>query len=278
MLQLQLFKIRVTTPNQMSMFDDDTTSTGFLRLVIETHPSIELRTGYTWHIGNNATLGEMGLYFAFGRTTSSIVEMWNEENSEFIEVEFETAPYTHVILDLNNQIAAIAAKSRLAPTPKGIARNLEHVLTKSEFSMNRNISFHISALSDPLDFIHHLQTAHSVRSFTMSFSRPNPVDVEELYHLPMERLLQQTEGDTGETTLKGEDLDRETLEELARSVAAAGDEVKARIQVSDESSPVLKRMSGDAITISEVELETEDQYQVVLAEIRRIYRTVRESE
>ena len=278
MIRLQLFKIRVRIPSQESYLYPEKTPAEALCAAVMSRPSIELRAGYTWHLGNVAEVGDSGLYFAFGRTTSSIVEMWDEGMGEFVEVEFETAPYTHVVLDLQHQVAAIAAKSKLAPTPKSIANYLRKVLAESGHAKAAGIEFEVSALSDPRDFIFHLQTAYAVRSFTMSFSRPNPIDTEELFHKPMERLLQEARGVTGETKLEGEDLDRSALEALTRSVAASGDGAKARVQVAEGTKPELKRLTDDAITITEEELDSKEQFQALLARIAEIYTDIRESD
>lgn len=276
MYSFQLFKVRVRVPDQESFIYPERTPADILRAVIDDRPSVELRVGYSWHLGNVTIIGNDGIYFAFGRTTRSIMEMWNEDKGEFVEVQFDTAPYTHVVFDLRNQVAAIAAKSKLAPHPRGIAKKLEQVLSESGHAKTAAVSFEVTPLSDPRDFINHLRSAYAVHKFTMSFSRPNPIDAEELFHKPMEKLLQKVEGRKGETTLEGDDLDRETLAALTRSVAATGDDAKAKIKPAEDARPILKRLSGDSITVSVSDLDQDDAFVRLIVRIREIYCEVRQ--
>ncbi len=122
MLDFQLFRVKVYPPAQRQMFDLEMTRQEFLNRSISSLPQIELRTGRIWHIGNVRRIDDAGLYFRIGRTSRSTVGIYEEGN--FKDQEFETAPYSHVILDVELEVCALAKKTQLAPGAPGIAHHL----------------------------------------------------------------------------------------------------------------------------------------------------------
>ena len=117
MLEFQMFRIKVYPSPQSLLFEPPKTPPEIIEDVILSLPSVELRKGMIWHIGNISTLEEGGLYFRIGRTTKSTLEIY--ENGNFEEQEFETAPYTHMVLDIRLELCAIAKKSKLSPKTTG---------------------------------------------------------------------------------------------------------------------------------------------------------------
>lgn len=101
MLTFYLFRAKVISPKQQILFGDEKKPPEVLRSVLLSKPSKELRKGHVWHIGNVNELDEESIYFALGRTTTSIVERYDNVGQNFLEEDFETSPYTHAILDLS---------------------------------------------------------------------------------------------------------------------------------------------------------------------------------
>jgi len=276
MLQLQLFRVKVYPPTQSSLFDAQFAPQEVLVEAIRAKPAAELRRGYTWHIGNVSELDPLGLYFALGRTTRSTIELYDEGSGNFLEAEFPTAPYTHVICDTALEVVGIARKSQLAPTAPGIARQFEKLLNAGAADSTR-ARFEVGAISDPDEFIQQIREAYAVKRFALTFSLPNPFDVNKDFQEPMERLLRDAEGNRGRTSLSGEDLNADVLEDLARSAAATGNQAEAIIKRSENSKPVKRRLTGDVATISEEELATDEDRRSVLQEIRDLYGRIRGS-
>src|SRR5262249_40022636 len=128
------------------------------------------------------------------------------EKRDFIEEPSRRSSYTHVVADTNLQVCAIGAKRRLSPRIAGIARQLATLLMNSQEVGTRNIEIEILPLNDPTTFIEFLQTAYAISSFSISFRRPNPFEADEDIHKPLQRYLQQLNGEHGKATFTGEQL------------------------------------------------------------------------
>lgn len=251
------------------------TPSSIFKAAIVEHPSEELRKGHTWHIGNVRQIDDSAFYFALGRTTSVIMDRYDAGRAEFVEEEFETAPYTHVVADTHQEVVAIAAKSKLSPSAQGIARQLARLLGASPTSRDCRCTFYVSAINDPADFIEQIRTAYSIRSFAVSFRRPNPFDVEEDFLKPMQRYAVETGADRGKTTISGPQLNEKVVEELARSVASTGDDADARIERREGENPVRRYLRGNPAVIEREALESDEDRHGLLADLREMYRRIR---
>jgi hypothetical protein len=276
MLQFQLFRTKVYPPVQRSIFAREFSPQLVLAETIRQKPASILRKGHTWHIGNLVTLDLFGMYFALGRTTKSTLELYDSISKNFLEREFETAPYTHVICDTSLEVCGIAAKAQLAPSVESIARQLEKLLN-STVDESEGYRFEISVIQDPEEFIQQIREAYSVKRFALTFTLPNPFDVNEDFQRPMERLLRDAHGEGGKTSLTGNDLNADVLEELTRSAAATGNQAEATIKRTESSKPVRRRLRGGVATIAEEELATDEDRRSVLREIRDLYVRIRGS-
>ncbi|MEO8138936.1 MAG: hypothetical protein ABI742_04775, partial [Gemmatimonadota bacterium] len=85
-------------------------------------------------------------------------------------------------------------------------------------------------------------------------------DVNQLFIRPIEQLLQETEASEGSTTLKGQALREQPLEDLTRSAAATGDDAKAKLQFEQGQRPVSRSLRGDTASITEDELDAPLSY------------------
>jgi hypothetical protein len=273
MLQFHLFRIKVYPPIQPSIFSEEFVPQVVLLNALRSRPEAELRTGQKWHIGNIVDLDDFGVYFALGRTTKSTLELYDAGSRNFVEREFEAAPYTHVICDTALEVCAIARKARLAPSVQGIARQLQKLLISAGGSAEYR--FEVSVISDPNAFIQQIRDAYAIKRFAMTFTLPNPFDVEQDFQAPMERLLRESQGDIGKTSLAGADLNSDILEKLARSAAATGNQAEAVIQPILGGRTVKRRLSGDVATIVEEELANDDDRLDILREIRSLYARIR---
>lgn len=275
MLQFQLFRLKLIRSPQMQLPYSGKSSVEIISEAIRAKPSAALRRGHIWHIGNIADLDSAGLYFAVGRTTTATVERYDPKAGNFVEETFETAPYTHVLLDLDNQVVAIAAKPDLAPSVAGIARQIQRLLDESPSARDHEMSFELLEIKDPKDFITHLQTAYAVTRFTFMFSRPNPTDVNKDFVEPLERFLTQVHGNHGNATVAGENLDATVLEKVAKSAAATGDDAEVQIRSSASERPIRKRLKSNPVTLKEKDPDTLEKKITLLSRIRALYIDVK---
>lgn len=168
-MRFYLFRIKLQMSKQSDLFDKSVSRPGFLAKMLNAKPSEEIRKGYVWHIGNVQKVRNKALFFAAGRTTSSTVEAFDESKKDFYEAPFDESPFTYVMVDLKYSVAGIAHKSRLAPTVKGVARNIERLLNASELARRHNVRIIIDEINDPKHFLHYVSSAYAVRAFTAEF-------------------------------------------------------------------------------------------------------------
>jgi len=270
-----LFRLKAIRGRQNPLFDQKVTRRQFVDNLLQSKPSDEIRSGYIWHIGNLIEIDEEGLLFAAGRTTIASKEKFDEESGNFLEIDDEESPFTYAIYDRKLSVLAILPKSKLAPTTKGIARNIEKILNSSPLSKNSEVRIEISEIPDPEGFIMQIRSAYSVVGFKMEFGEPNPFDVEKDFHKPMESLLEATGGDKGATNISGDDLNRDALESLSRSVASVGQEAAARIRTTKGDRPVTKHLKGDPASFLIDKLEIPQQAAEIIIKLRHRYHQIR---
>lgn len=278
MIQLHLFRIKVEIPKQALLFVKDRAPSQLLREMLSEKPSAELRKGYHWHIGNLTDLKPHGLYFALGRTTQTIVERFDEEAGNFVEEPFESSPYTHVVVDTHLGVTAIAVKSKLAPTVPGIARKLQDLLAASPTATENQLTVAIQPVADPHDLIRQLRSAYSIEKFTITFSLPNPWDVNKDFQAPLQRFLREAEGRRGRAAVAGRYLSAAVLEELARSAAATGEDAEASLRTAKGCKPIRRSLRRNPATLQVADLEGPRQKQEALASVRQAYESVRKPE
>lgn len=277
MSSLYLFRLAAVETEQRGLFESQVPRSKFLRELIMSKPSSEIREGYVWHVGNVQVIDDEGISFAAGRTTKTSKEQYDEETGNFLEVEEEESPFTYAIYDSYYSVLGLAAKSRLSPTVKGIARSLERLLNSQSSVRDNAIRIEVREIWDPEGFLQQIHEAYAVVGFTVEFGRPNPFDVESDFHKPTQRYLAATGGSKGKTTVQGDDLDRERIDEVTRSVASTGNEAKARLRKAAGQRPVTRHMRGDPANIPREEVESEEPASI-LRRIREAYMRVRRHE
>ncbi|MBW1731829.1 MAG: hypothetical protein JRJ75_13230 [Deltaproteobacteria bacterium] len=256
----------------MTLFERKGTPSQVLRETILSFPSFEFRKGRVWQIGNVTKFDEHGIYFRVGRTSKSTLEVYRDGN--FVDQQFDAAPYTHVLVDIQLELCAIARKSRLSPKPKGIAMQLARVLNQSSKAKEFGVRFEILEINDPHDFVTYIRSAYNITRFWISFSLPNIFDTDDFIK-PMERLLKETSGESGKTELKGDSLNPEKLEALSRSAASTGDDAGAMLQLEKDKKRVRKSLKGNPVTLTQEELSNQEQMLSLLRQMREIYEKIR---
>lgn len=275
MFEFQMFRIRVRPTNQLHLYQEDLTPQEIVKQTILSLPQVELRKGVTWRIGNVQLINGTGLYFRIGRTSKSTLEMFKDSN--FVEQEFDTAPYTHVILDINLEVCAIAKKPKLSKTTIGIANQFAKLLKDSKKAQELQASFNIGDIKDPDDFISYLRSSQAITKYWMTFSNPNPWDANTDIVKPLQGWVQNSHAEKGKAEIEGENLDSVLLEELSRSIAATGDEAGAWLIPEFGNKRVCKRLRGNPAILSSDEFTEENHFIRLLNDLRRKYAIIRGS-
>jgi hypothetical protein len=274
-LKFQLFRIKVYPRTQQLLFEEERSRSEVLRETVASLPTAEFRSGLTWHVGNLTEIDANGVYFRLGRTSTATIEIFDSQRAAFIDQEFEAAPYTHVILDYDLEVCAIANKPRLSPTIKGIARRFARLLNNSPRARELGGTFEIDDIKDPNDFIIQLKEAYSVSKFSVRFSRPNPFDAQEHFVRPFQRMIEESDGEQGKAEIKGKDLNPNALEAVARSAAATGDDASAWLEPTEGARKIKKQLRGNTVTFSERDIADQDQRRSVLDRMRDLYHKIR---
>lgn len=274
MKNIWLFRIKVIEVEQGALFRSKQSRSDFLINLIKRKPDGEIRKGYVWHIGNVSDVGDSGLFFAIGRTTKTSKELYDEESGDFLAVEDEDAPFTNVLYDFQLGVLGIVPKARLSPSPKGVARSIEKLLNHQLEVADQGFRIEVAEIWDPEGFLQQVRQAYAVISFSVEFGNPNPFDVQKEFHEPMEKYLQASGGEVGKAIIRGEDLDRDTVEEVTRSVASAGKNASARLRRERGQRPVVRHIKGDPAIVP-VDGEEMDDRAGLLERIREVYQKIR---
>ncbi|WP_143296306.1 hypothetical protein [Acetobacter okinawensis] len=229
-----IYRIKFIKPRQESLPLEVEKSNNFFLLALDDLVSGRCLQGekkiFRWHIGNLLHYEHLTGYFAFGRTTRGKIEKFDEKQSVFLQEEQDESPYTHCVFNAEFGLVAIANKYTLAKDTKEISKKMEKVLSRSYSIIRNKIKIEILPIPNPDSFVKEIQEAHRIFSLTASFGRPNPFDADAYFQQPLARLLAEAHGQKGQATIEGESLQSEVVSEIAKSSAATGNTVSARIQ------------------------------------------------
>jgi hypothetical protein len=275
-IEYSLFRVKFIKPHQGSLFAQNISPGQAFLAAINERPSTEIREGYTWHIGNIKPFDDTTGYFAVGRITNATIETFDDATGNFIEQELETSPYTHVVYNAEIGFLAIATKSRLAPSAKAIAAKIEALLSQTSIVLQNELTVEIPPIRDPKGFLKEIASAHRVSRFTATFRGPNPFDADELFQRPLSVYLSAANGSEGKAQIKGEQLDKEVLQAVARSSAATGNEASARIQRTKTQPLVTVHLSGDPVKRT-YDLDRHDP-EKVSEDMTKLYHQIRDDE
>jgi len=249
MLRFQLFRIKVYPSRQNLLFNRENYNDrpSILRKTVEQLPSSELWRNAIWKIGNLQQINDATLYFRLGRISHRTEGSYQEGN--FIDEDHLSAPYTHVILNWQYEVCAIAPNSKLSRSPSSIAKNLNKLLNQ----VDTNLSFEVFQIRDPKDFLKYIIQSHKVIKFKMWLSRPNLYDENSDYREPFQQWVEATNADVGTAEIKTKEeqgLKKDILEQMTKATAAAGNDAEATIIPNEGSSSVKKTLRDSSVTFS----------------------------
>lgn len=272
-IEYYLYRAKFIKPKQLDFMHEKISPQDIFLEAIKEKPSLEVRQGYTWHIGNISRFSDSSGYFAVGRTTKAIFEKYNMDTGDFQIEEQESSPYTHCVFNATVGFLAIAGKSRLAPTSNGLAAKIQHLLSQTAIVKKNEIDVELSPINNPEDFLQAISSAYRILTFTATFTGPNPFDADEYFQRPLSVYLKEANGKKGKTQISGEDLNSNIVEAIARSTAATGNTASARIQRGRAQRTTRVDLKGNIVKRRYEEREIDPQK--VLEDFSQLYNEVR---
>jgi hypothetical protein len=261
-------------PRQVDLFDGEISKAKVLREIILSMPHGELRKGHTWHIGNVKAIDENSIYFAFGKTTKTTHPIYDDLTGDFTEMDYDTAPYTHVFLDLKYQVIAIAKKSALAQKVKSIGFQLKKLINRNESIQEKGYEVDVIEISDPDDFIKAVNSSYTVCKFNIDFGLPNPWDVEEDFQRPLEKFVVASNAAAGKVSVAGSNLNKECVANIARSAASTGNNGYADLRYEKDGRKVRSYLQGNPAVIRFLDIGL-SAFQNVVNQVRSEYEKIR---
>jgi hypothetical protein len=268
----------VLRSSQTDMLDDSRmprSAPELLRAAISSRPEGRSNRGYVWSIANLEEVDPHALYFRLGRESRSSFSI-RDDHGDFTDIEFDAAPYTHVLLDVPLEVCAIAHRASVGFEPETAAHQLENMLNRSYIAQEYRVHFTVSTIAEPERFLQTIQTSWAITRFTVYFTTPNPFDVNEEFLRPMEEMTQAVGGVRGSVSITGENLELEPLTEITRSAAATGDEVKVLARpVKGARSKSFSLQKSSTAQLSQATIESSDQRLNLITRIRAKYQEIR---
>lgn len=240
-------------------------------------PSVTQRGG-RWHIGNVTAIEAGVLYFRLGRVRRTQLPQ-TDQRGNFVDTDFDVAPYTHGIVDCERELVALARNSQLSATAEALGRALGRVLSESRTGAAKNVVFEVLPLKNPADFLMRLRSAYTVEKLWLVNLRPNPFDVEKDFIRPTSKIAQELGADTVRTEWRGSSLDVTTpeIEEIVKSTAATGGDAGASLRDAADSAPNRISLTANLGTFSAVVNwgDVASDGTAVLAKLRELYDRIR---
>lgn len=279
MIRFYLYRLKVeyTTWSESPFGAGSRRPSGIILSAVEEKPSRKIKNGPTWHIGNIQKITEKKILFALGKVTRATRKIYDEDAGDFIEEDSPDAPHTHVAIDLNLQVCAIAHEKRIDPRINRIAKNLEKLLNESQETISKLLIFNLDGISNPDEFLNSVKSAKRITKFEMTLEPPNPIDVNK-YHKAMKEYLRDIGADRGKfsaSSTKGKALNLEMVEESARSAMSGGNEVRATIQSTDNAKSISRKSGKDLLTVCVKSISSETEKLKLFREIESTYQQAR---
>lgn len=271
-----LYRIQVFFPEQKTLpFDEPISRQELLHSLVIGRPSAQLRSNQTWLIGDLEEIGDNSVYFRFGRVRQSKHDQYKD--GRFITTVIEEHPNTHVFLDCDIEVCAIAQDTELAKYTSTVARNLVRLLSEQELAKKHGVELQINEVKDPETLLTYIRTAHSIQSFTFSVSKPNAWDVEQMFVKPAQQAVAHMGANQGVVSFKGDDnneLDRGHVESVVRTAAATGQEAKAKLKMDKKARPETKYLRGGDVSMSTNEIVSLEEKMSFMDSLRKKYRAI----
>lgn len=249
---LHVLRVRCEHVEQTNMFAEDRTPEDVIVDAFRAHPAAEVGGGSEWHIAAAELFAGRAVAFQIGRVQSVTNPQYDDQRQRFYEAEGERAPYAYGVFDSETQVCVIEKKAAVSAKAPEVASKLEKLLNKPSFASDAGFRIVVDELRDPEGFIEQVRQADRVTRFQFVAEFENPHDVYTLIHAPAERYNEMIKGQKTTVETRGPDLDKDVVEEMARSAASVGDPASATIREKGQAkgktvylrgTPLLEKLS-----------------------------------
>lgn len=249
---LHVFRIRCEQFEQAEMFVVDREKDAVVIDAFSAHPEAAIGGGSEWHIAGAERFSGNSVAFQIGRVQNVTNPQYDDRLQKFYEAEGERAPYAYGVFDGETQACVIEKKAGISAKASELAPKLEKLLNQPNIALDAGYRIVVDELRDPEGFIEQIRRAERVTRFSFVAQFENPHDVFKLIHQPAEKYNEVIGGDKTTVESRGENLDKEVVEEMSRSAASVGDSASATIKDVDSKigrtiylrgTPLLEKIS-----------------------------------
>jgi len=212
---LHVFRIRGEHLDQANLFAEDRSPADVIADALMAMPAGEIGGGSEWHIAAAERFAGNAIFFQIGRVQQVNNPQYDDQSKKFYEAEGERAPYTSGVYDGETQACVIEKKSSVSGKAVEIGPKLEKLLNLPRFASDAAFQIVVDELRDPHAFIDQIRSAHRVTRFSFAAEFENAHDVGKLIHRPAERYNEIIRGEKTTVETRGDDLDKEVVEEVA---------------------------------------------------------------
>jgi len=274
MIWTHLLRIRCEPLEQTSLFSAPKPPSEVIVEAIQAAPTAHVGRGSEWHIARPELVDDDAIGFKMGRLTEVTVPHYDSFAQDFYEAEAERAPYTFGIFDTKTQSCGVIKRQGVSKNAHEIASKLEKLLNSSAAPEKAGFRIVVDAINDPEDFIHALDTADAVTKFSFTASFPNVFDAQSQIQLPAEQFTKAVGGIQTTVEVKGDDLDKGILEDLARGAASTGEQAAATVRQHGKKSKRI-RLRGSPVQEAIEVSPSSSVYDALKAATIRAYHRVR---
>lgn len=273
---LHVFRVRCEHLEQPEFFSEHRDPVAVILDAFDARPTTEVGGGSEWHIADTEIFAGNAAKFQIGRVQKISNPQFNERDLKFYEAEGERAPYANGVFDGDTQTCVIERKSSVSPKAIDLAPKLEKLLNSTRIASKSDLRIVVDELRDPENFIEQIRGAERVVRFSFSAEFENPHDVAALIHKPAERYNEAIGGEKTTIESRGQNLDKEIVEEMARSAASVGDPASATVKEAGATKGRAIYLRGTPL-LEKVEMpeQVENLKDAMLSAARRAYHRIR---
>lgn len=271
---IYLFRTKFVKGKQLPLSFHSITPEEILKTSINEKPALEVREGYTWHIGNVHFINDTMGHFKIGRRSLSDLPKYDDQTKDFINELSETSPNTIVYFDASYGLLGLVNNYELSPTEFGLANKLQQLLQGTNIVVETMTNVEIDSVKNPVEFITRVRNAYSIKKFSVTFSGPNPFDADEYFHKPMSIYLNEANGKVGKTIIDGDDLKSSVIIDMTKSIASTGNDATARIQEKSHEKVVTIYLKKNAAKV--ILPMDEESDEIIISKMLEVYHGVRD--
>ena len=285
-IRFGLFSVRLFHPPSLFEQDISKRRISTLHNAIMSQPVIKSKR-VTWRIGNCKELGKTNsVYFRIGRDKRrnvGVVRYLGDDVSvdvgqapvEFDEETHDEYPSTHVVLNPEHNICAIAYHPDLAKDLSALGNRLRQLIAASKEIKESQFKIDVDLVRDPDSFVKQIEESFAVQRISLWIKEPNPFNVEKDIVRPLQKSVSNLSGKKARMSVTGDELNKEKVIEVARSAASLGDGAEATL-VEEEGGTRRVSLGKETVEFN-VPVEQDKELDPVLVEewILREQRKIR---